>query len=404
MRYAVWFVRFLFAAWMIPAGINHFVTIFPQPMGSQPLSMELIRALLDSHLFDLVKAVELLAGVMLLIGWYPVLALAVCLPVSFCVFYWDAPLEGWGSRAALFGYSTFACNVLLCLAYYKSYLPMFALKPTASQQQQLVTWGQRIFGAWMIAVGAGLFFTSYDPLLGSDGPLATQLMTSLINSNLISVAMVITFVTGIFIASGIFAPAALCFLMPITSCALYWALILDHQPLNMLLAVVGFAINGLLMLAYLPYYQGVLQRRALAIGEGTNAAMNYDGLFVQFNGRTAQAAFIPAAITVIAAIAFFAYMVGGRTAHFCMLMLVYPAFILLARRIQDMGYSGWIALVPTVVALLAFGTTLAYFSFGAALDASLPWIAVAVGAIFGLWACVGKSNESVNRGEKLHAA
>src|SRR5687768_9768516 len=52
MKYAVWFVRLLFAAWMIPAGLNHFVPLFPQPMGSQPLSQELIRALLDSHLFD----------------------------------------------------------------------------------------------------------------------------------------------------------------------------------------------------------------------------------------------------------------------------------------------------------------------------------------------------------------
>jgi uncharacterized membrane protein YhaH (DUF805 family) len=404
MRYAVWFVRLLFAAWMIPAGINHFVSIFPQPMGSQPLSMELIRALLDSHLFDLVKAVELLAGVMLLFGWYPVLALAVCLPVSFCVFYWDAPLEGWGSRAALFGYSTFACNVLLCLAYYRSYLPMFALKATASRQQQLVTWGQRIFGAWMLAAGAGLFFTSYDPLFGSEGPLATQLMTSLVNSHLLDVAMVLTLITGIFIASGIFAPAALCLLMPITSCALFWALVLDHQPLNMLLALAAFAINGLLMLAYLPYYQGVLARRALAVGESEPAALNYEGLFIQFKGRTAQAAFIPAAITVVAAIAFFAYMVGGRTAHFCMLMLVYPACILLARRLQDMGQPGWLALVPTVVALLAFGSTLAYFSFGEAADAALPWIAVALGAMFGVWAGAGRSNGSINTGEKLHAA
>ena len=33
MRYAVWFVRLLFAAWMIPAGLNHFVPLFPQPLG-----------------------------------------------------------------------------------------------------------------------------------------------------------------------------------------------------------------------------------------------------------------------------------------------------------------------------------------------------------------------------------
>ena len=62
MKYGVWFVRLLFAAWMIPAGLNHFVPLFPQPMGTQPLSNELVVALIDSHLFDLVKAVELVVG------------------------------------------------------------------------------------------------------------------------------------------------------------------------------------------------------------------------------------------------------------------------------------------------------------------------------------------------------
>jgi len=128
VKYAVWFARIVFAAWMIPAGLNHFVRLFPQPMGSQPLSHELIVGLIDSHLFDLVKAVELIAGICVLTGFYVPLALIVCMPVSFCVFFWDAPLEGWGSRAALFGYSTLICNLLLCLAYVRSYRSMFAVR------------------------------------------------------------------------------------------------------------------------------------------------------------------------------------------------------------------------------------------------------------------------------------
>ncbi len=126
MKYAVWFLRLIFAAWMIPSGLNHFFRIFPQPMGNQPASQELILALLDSHLFDLVKAVELVAGIAVLTGRYVPLALIICMPVSFNVFWWDAPLEGWGSRAAQFGYSVLACNVLLCLAYVQSYRAMFA--------------------------------------------------------------------------------------------------------------------------------------------------------------------------------------------------------------------------------------------------------------------------------------
>ena len=128
MKYAVWFVRLIFGAWMIPAGINHFYLLFPQPMGTQPLSHELIVALLDSHLFDVVKAVELLAGLAVMTGVYLPLALVVCMPVSFCVFYWDTPLEGWTSRASVFGEAVLICNVLLCLAYIKSYRSMFTLR------------------------------------------------------------------------------------------------------------------------------------------------------------------------------------------------------------------------------------------------------------------------------------
>lgn len=128
MKYAVWFLRLLFGAWMVPAGLNHFIPLFPQPMGSQPLSHELIVALLDSHLFDIVKAVEFLAGVCILTGFYAPLALVVCMPVSFCVFYWDTPLEGWGSRASIFGEAVLATNLLLCVAYIKSYRSMFALR------------------------------------------------------------------------------------------------------------------------------------------------------------------------------------------------------------------------------------------------------------------------------------
>jgi uncharacterized membrane protein YphA (DoxX/SURF4 family) len=127
MKYAVWFVRLVFAAWMIPAGVEHFIHIFPQPMGSTPLSEEMIVALLSSHLFDVVKAVEFIAGAMLMLGLYPALGLVICMRVSFCVFYWDTPLSGWTSSAARAGVTCLLVTVLLCLAYFNSYRSMFTL-------------------------------------------------------------------------------------------------------------------------------------------------------------------------------------------------------------------------------------------------------------------------------------
>lgn len=267
MRYGVWFVRLLFAAWMIPAGLNHFYPLFPQPMGSQPLSQELIVALLDSHLFDLVKLVELVAGIGVLFGFYAPLMLLICMAVSFGVFYWDAPLEGWGSTAAIYGYAVLLANVLLCLAYYKSYQPMFTVRAQAGANRQLALIGRIVFGAGILLYGANYLFLSLWPSPAGTEPLAMQLMTALANSRLLDVAMVILMISGVLSLAGIFVPIALCLAMPISTCALFWGLILDHQPLTAALALAVFALNGLLMLAYLPYYKGALQRRALALGE-----------------------------------------------------------------------------------------------------------------------------------------
>jgi uncharacterized membrane protein YphA (DoxX/SURF4 family) len=130
MQYAVWFVRLVFAAWMIPAGLNHFYQLYPQPIGNQPLSIEVFTALLDSGLFTLVKAVELLAGLALLFGVRVPLTLLVVLPVSFTVWYWDTELQGWWTGSAIYGWAVLGCNVVLCLAYWDSYRAMFAKHAT----------------------------------------------------------------------------------------------------------------------------------------------------------------------------------------------------------------------------------------------------------------------------------
>jgi len=266
MKYAVWFVRLIFAAWMIPAGLNHFVTLFPQPLGTQPLSQELFLALFDSHLFDLVKLVELVAGLGVLFGFYVPLSLVICMPVSFCVWYWDTPLEGWHSGASIFGTAVIVTNVLLCLAYFRSYAAMFAVRSTPPSRKQLVLAARLIFGAWMLVNGINYFVSLY-PLPTGHTPLAVQLMTGLIHSRLLDVVMGIELVTGALILIGLFVPAALCVVMPLSVCAAFWAL-LDHQPVSLVLGLGAVVLNGLLMLAYIDYYKGVLQRRgALALGE-----------------------------------------------------------------------------------------------------------------------------------------
>ena len=386
MKYGVWFVRLLFAAWMIPAGLNHFVPIFPQPMGSTPLSTELVTALIDSHLFDLVKAVELTAGICILFGFYVPLVLVIAMPVSFCVFYYDAPLEGWGSRAALFGYAVFGSNLLLCLAYNKCYHQMLTLKANASKKQ-LALVGRILFGAGMVINGANYLVLSLWAVPTGNEPLAAQLMASLLNSGLLNVVMVLQIVAGVLILAGVLVPAALCVLMPLSTCALFWSF-LDLTPLNIILALAAFALNGLLMLAYLPYYKNILQRRALAIGESGEENSNFDSLFNSPAGSIPRSVFIPVIITVLLVTFFYAFIVTGRTAQFCMLVLLYPAFMVLVRRFHAMRYITWLLFIPLLLMLVIYIVQLGYFSLGDGVDSVMSWLAPAVAVVTILWCSI----------------
>ncbi|MGC1459065.1 MAG: DUF805 domain-containing protein, partial [Steroidobacteraceae bacterium] len=216
----------------------------------------------------------------------------------------------------------------------------------------LILIGRLIFGAWMLASGINHFFFPLWTLSSGHEPLAMQLMAALSHSGLLGVAMTIQLVTGALILSGFLVPLALCVVMPICTCALYWSVILDHQPLGSALAVVAFALNGLLMLAYLDHYQGALQRHALTLGEASAASRSFDFLYVNPNGRTSRGQFVAALIALLIVAAFYAFIVKGLTAHWCMLMLVFPGVVLHARRLHDMGHSAWLVLVPGVLAVV----------------------------------------------------
>lgn len=124
-----------------------------------------------------------------------------------------------------------------------------------------------LFGAWMLANGLNHFLLGLWSEPAGHAPLAIQLMDAFVHSGLLDVAMAIELITGALILLGRFTPVALCVLMPVSTCALYWAAVLDRQPLGALLALAAFALNAWLMLSLLEYYRGALQRRAPALGE-----------------------------------------------------------------------------------------------------------------------------------------
>jgi uncharacterized membrane protein YphA (DoxX/SURF4 family) len=379
MKYVIWFVRFWYAAWMIPAGLEHFYHIYPQPgaNSTHPLAAQMLTALLHTHLFDLVKAVELITGVAVLFGFFTPLALLACMPVAFCVFWWDAPLSEWSRGSVIAGARVLGSNVLLGVAYIASFQSMFAVRASVANTvqtptlKQLTQAARLIFGAWMLVNGANHFFFSFWPTPSGQEPLSTELMTALVDSRLLDVCMLIELVAGALILLGYFVPAALCVVMAVSTCALFWA-ILDHQPQSLALGFVAFALNGLLMLAYLPYYKGALQRAPLTLGE-TDGRTYWNTLFVQPNGRTSRRHFLAALLPLVLAVLWYAY--KGPAIDYApwgVLVLLYPAVILHVRRLHDMGRTGWFVLLPAVLTVLAMGIWADRISLGAQLDVAVP--------------------------------
>jgi uncharacterized membrane protein YhaH (DUF805 family)/uncharacterized membrane protein YphA (DoxX/SURF4 family) len=397
MKYVIWFVRFWYAAWMIPAGIEHFYHIYPQPGANSPhpLAAEMLTALLNTHLFDLVKAVELITGIAVLFGFFTPLALLLGMPVAFCVFWWDGPLSEWSRGSVIAGGRVLGSHILLCIAYVASFRSMFGVRASvagawrAPNLNQLTLAARLIFGAWMLLNGLNHFFFAFWPTPTGQTPLSAELMTALVNSQLLDVCMLIQLVAGALILLGYFVPAALCVLMAVSTSALYWA-ILDHQAMTLTLGFVAFTLNGFLMLAYLPCYKGALERAPLTLGEPERLT-SFNALFVQPGGRTARAHFLAALVPLVLAALW--YVRKGPAVDYApwgVLVLLYPAVVLHVRRLHDMGRSGWWVLFPAVLTVTAMLIWADRLGLGVQLDSAVPLAALIVFAGFALWGSIAR--------------
>lgn len=396
MKYATWLVRFWYAGWMIPAGLEHFYHIYAQPGADTqiPLQHEMLYALLDSHLFDAVKAVELITGVSVLFGLFTPTLLLVCMPVAFCVFWWDAPLAHWNSGSMIAGARVLASNVLLSLAFIRCYQSMFVLRARPQGAPQIVLACRVVFGAWMLANGINHFLLPLWSLPSGHEPLSVELMGAFVHTGLLDVAMLIQLIAGALILAGVIVPAALCVVMPTSVVALYWA-ILDHGPASLLLALAAFALNGVLMLAYLEYYGGALQRRALTIGE-TGRSMVWDTLFVDWKGRTARGQFTAALIPLAIVVWFYAKGGPNPYAPWDLLVLLYPAIVLHARRFHDMGHTAWLLLVPAALTVAAMALWAHRLTLDGQLGFAVPVAALVVWVAFAACGCMAHGQSEAN--------
>lgn len=123
--------------------------------------------------------------------------------------------------------------------------------------------------------------------------------------------------------------------------------------------------------------------------------MNYDSLFVNPKGRTSRREFVGAVIPLLAAVALYTFVVLGRTGQWSLMVLLFPAVVLHARRLHDMGHSAWLLLAPG--ALIAGSIWLRMVSLGTQVEFAVTMLALAAAAGFVVWGLVGKSQAQANR-------
>ena len=123
--------------------------------------------------------------------------------------------------------------------------------------------------------------------------------------------------------------------------------------------------------------------------------MNFDTLFVYPAGRTARGQFIGALVTLLAVFAFYYFLVPGRNSQWVQLVLLFPAVVLHARRLHDMGRAAWPLLVPA--ALIVATAWLHLFIPGAQAKSLVTVAALIVSAGFIVWGLIGKGQAEANR-------
>ena len=130
------FLRLYLGAWMIVSGTSYWLhqlgyqPIFPQPFGSLPDSNKMLITFVEVGLFDLVKTLEIVGGLLLVLNIFVPLGLLILFPISGMVFYNAVFLNHRYDGILSLTYMGTAClymNVVLMLVYIKHYLPMLSM-------------------------------------------------------------------------------------------------------------------------------------------------------------------------------------------------------------------------------------------------------------------------------------
>ncbi|WP_157801298.1 hypothetical protein [Sphingobium sp. LB126] len=129
-RVAVLSGQTFFGAWFLIHGLNHWVHFFPQPPGSDSLTSQLIRVMIDTGLFDLIKGGEIVSGILLLTHRFVPLGIVLAVPPAVVIAYINYFLNK-GAESFATATVILVILALMGVGYIKSFKPLF--RPTTDE-------------------------------------------------------------------------------------------------------------------------------------------------------------------------------------------------------------------------------------------------------------------------------
>jgi len=124
-RVTIYAVQFFFGGWFLYNGLNFFITFFPQPSGSSGLSHELIKALIDTKLFAVVKGLEMATGLAFLANRFVPLAVVAAFPISFSIAHLNLIANN-DTFSHVISFIVIGLNAVIALGYLDRFIPMLA--------------------------------------------------------------------------------------------------------------------------------------------------------------------------------------------------------------------------------------------------------------------------------------
>ncbi len=195
-------------------------------------------------------------------------------------------------------------------------------------------------GAILVVTGLQYFLPGLLPFLPAaqwEDAMAIRLLTEFDKSGLLAVAKFIHIAAGLLLIGNRAVPFALAALLPVNLCGTFIAVLIERDPLLAVLALGLLALNGVLMLAYLPAYNRVLAGGQLADGEGPEDGRNFTSLYVDLRRHAPADAYLGGALTLLAAAAFYWFVVPGFNSATGLAVIAIPAVLLAVGWVRALG-------------------------------------------------------------------